>query len=368
METLRVAWIIGGLFVAGLLAASNAALAGTAGQASGSLDIEMVTVGNPYNPADGRYNGIVVGSVSYVYQIGKYDITAGQYCQFLNAVAKDDPYGLYDPETAAADTGGCNIQRSGEPGAYAYSVPAEWANRPVNFVSWASAARFCNWLTNNQPTGAQTLKTTEDGSYYLNGATNIASLQAVARRADALYVIPNEDEWYKAAYYDADKMGVVGYWQYPTRSDAIPSSSQDASGRNCANYRADEGSEKAGGLSLVGRFSGSPGPYGTFDQGGNVWQWTETAIYGPYRVLRGGSFSGGDNNLHASVRFGHAPTREEADVGFRIAKVPPMWAIPSRSFSRSTMFRCWWQNDTARQRVIGVSGVSQVVELFGQWF
>ncbi len=33
--------------------------------------IEMVTVGNPGNAPDTRYNGKSVGSVGYVYQIGK---------------------------------------------------------------------------------------------------------------------------------------------------------------------------------------------------------------------------------------------------------------------------------------------------------
>ena len=36
------------------------------------------------------------GSVGYAYQMGEYDMTVGQYCQFLNAVAKTDTYGLYN--------------------------------------------------------------------------------------------------------------------------------------------------------------------------------------------------------------------------------------------------------------------------------
>ena len=40
------------------------------------------------------------GSVAYTYQMGKYDVTVGQYCQFLNAVAKTDTYGLYNGSMA----------------------------------------------------------------------------------------------------------------------------------------------------------------------------------------------------------------------------------------------------------------------------
>ena len=30
--------------------------------------------------------------------MGKYDVTVGQYCEFLNAVAKTDTYGLYNSQ------------------------------------------------------------------------------------------------------------------------------------------------------------------------------------------------------------------------------------------------------------------------------
>ena len=65
---------------------------------------------------------------------------------------------------------GCKIQRIGTAGSYTYSVAADRANRPVNWVSWGDAARFTNWLHNGQPIGAQGLGTTENGAYYLNGA------------------------------------------------------------------------------------------------------------------------------------------------------------------------------------------------------
>jgi hypothetical protein len=64
--------------------------------ASGQTSLEFVTVGNPGNAPDTRYNGISVGSVDYVYQVGKYEVTAGQFTEFLNAVAKADPNGLYN--------------------------------------------------------------------------------------------------------------------------------------------------------------------------------------------------------------------------------------------------------------------------------
>src|SRR3954447_14295637 len=105
--------------------------------AAGAVNIELVPVGNPGNAPDTRYNSISVGSVAYAYQIGKYEVTAGQYTEFLNAVADADPNGLYN--TQMGDPGGSlgsNIQRTNSSPNFSYSVAADWANRPVNYVSF----------------------------------------------------------------------------------------------------------------------------------------------------------------------------------------------------------------------------------------
>lgn len=298
---------------------------------TGAVVIETVTVGNPGNAADTRYNGISVGSVAYTYQMGKYDVTAGQYCVFLNAVAKTDTYGLYTPSMDTADNFyGCNIKRSGASGSYSYSVASDWANRPVNWVSWGDAARFANWLANGQPTGAQSPPTTEDGSYALNGAMSNAALLAVTRKPNATWVIPSEDEWYKAAYYDPSKPGGAGYWDYPTRSNEAPTNVFSSSGTNNANYYS--GRYVIGApyyRTEVGAFAGSPSAYGTYDQGGNVWQMNEAVLYGTIRGLRGGSFWGYGYSdyalkLHASLRDwgSNYPITEKLYIGFRVSQVP----------------------------------------------
>ena len=170
----------------------------------GLTSLEFVTVGNPGNVADTRYASPGFGAVAYTYKMGMYEVTTGQYCEFLNAVARTDTYGLYNPEMWSSEFG-CKIQRSGDAGSYAYTVAADWANRPVIQVNWGDAARFSNWLTNGQPnTGVQDPTTTENGSYYLNGAVTQAQLMAVTRKPNARYVIPSEDEWYKAAYHKND--------------------------------------------------------------------------------------------------------------------------------------------------------------------
>jgi len=310
----------------------------------GLTSLETVRVGNIGNTgelsgagAGGHGPDRICGAVAYTYKVGKYEVTAGQYTQFLNAVAATDTYGLYNTKMAdplSGTTLGCNIQRSESSGSYTYSVDGNWANRPVGWVSWGDAARFANWLTKGQPTGVQGLSTTEDGSYYLNGATTNEALNAVTRKTPeqgGRYYIPTEDEWYKAAYYDPNKPGGAGYWNYPTGSDSTPSNDLvNPDGGNNANFWQSGytiGSPYY--RTEVGEFENSESPYGTFDQGGNVSEWNETFLSGSNRVVRGGAFSGSGGSLDyyllASSRFDYGNTTstfETASLGFRIAEVP----------------------------------------------
>jgi len=134
------------------------------------ISYEMVTVSSPRN-ADN-------GSVAYSYQIGKYEVTIGQYAAFLNAVAMTDTYRLYN-ERMATDLNVAGISQAGSSGSYTYSVidtdysstrpTTTSANRPITYVSWFDAARFANWMANGQPTGEQSSTTTENGVYDLTG-------------------------------------------------------------------------------------------------------------------------------------------------------------------------------------------------------
>ena len=312
--------------------ASALLLTATMGQA---VTIATVPVGNAGNTTDTRVmndgtNGY--GSVAYTYQMGKYDVTAGQYCEFLNAVAKTDTYGLYNTNMADPTPGeygyGCNIKRSGVSGNYTYSVASDWANRPVNYVSWGDAARFCNWLANGQPTtGVQNTSTTEDGSYVLNGRNSSSELLCVTRKANATWVIPSEDEWYKAAYYDPNKPGGAGYWYYPTRSDTAPINVFSPTGTNNANFYSYGYGYTIGApyyRTEVGAFTGSPSACGTYDQGGNLWQWNETVLWGDYRGMRGGAFnSATSESLRAFTRNGfYNLVAGDSNIGFRVAYVP----------------------------------------------
>ncbi len=297
------------------------------GTASAILNIETVQVGNPGNAADARYpdtyNGVLsYGAVGYTYNIGKYEVTAGQYTEFLNAVAKTDTYGLYSMYMdTAIYARGCDIKQTGSGGSYSYSVAPDRMNRPVSGVSWGNAVRFANWLQNGQPTGAQDASTTEDGSYALNGAVNDAALMAVTRKTNATWVIPSEDEWYKSAYHKND--GVTGnYFDYPMRSNTLPTYVliNPDPGNHATFYGRTIRSPYY--RTVVGEHENSDSPYGTFDQGGNVWEWNESIHYGPARGLRGGAYNEEARTLHAAHRKPSYPTTDFDIFGFRVAQLP----------------------------------------------
>jgi hypothetical protein len=163
--------------VAATLLAAGTVQADVFNMGSGLTSLTFVTVGNPGNAADVNLDcyGNPLGSVAYTYQMGKYDVTAAQYCAFLNAVAKTDPYGLYNSFLAGGPGSmACGINQTGTQGSYQYNTTSGYTvnngNFPVNWISWGDAARFCNWLTIGQPTGPEGAGTTETGSYTLNGA------------------------------------------------------------------------------------------------------------------------------------------------------------------------------------------------------
>ncbi len=330
MKSHKLAWTI---LAAALLLTGNIAF--------GVVTIDTVPVGNPGNAGEwsgASYGGFgpdrVCGAVNYNYNIGTYEITAGQYCEFLNAVAATDTYGLYNANMTTGTWAGVTVNqitRSGSSGSYTYTVGPEFTNRAIGYVSWGSAIRFVNWLSNGQPTGAENASTTEDGSYFINGATSNSALNAVVREPDATYVLPSEDEWYKAAFHKND--GVTGnYWDYATASDTIPTrelTSPDPG--NNANYRpsGSGGTDYCIGagppyyMTNVGAFTNSESPYGTFDQNGNVEEWTEGLIEADgSRVWMGGGYSDPATFLCALTRVSNIPTYTKMPLGFRVAYVP----------------------------------------------
>ena len=298
-----------------------------------------------------------VGGVKYPYGIGQLEITVEQWVAFLNTVDPDgtnrrDLYNRTEASSAWPKYGQINKSARARAGHH-YSVAyPEWSNKPYGFANFLRAARFVNSLFNGRllsksARGAggfdlvsyrvRLSRETERGMYDLAANKRTGATRAHKRG----FVVPSQNEWIKAAYYDPTGGGTYSYWKYPTNAgvfgdDTATAPSQtildpstgdvtNAATQPLATYHAsgvaaptwcpaavqpsDDCSSVnpfgidpttyaelyQGSLGTVGQAQ-TPSPWGTLDQGGNAVEWTDTITPPPagqgggrvWRRLHGG--------------------------------------------------------------------------------
>jgi hypothetical protein len=215
-------------------------------------------------------------------------------------------------------------QVAGNPNGSKYVVKANFADKPVNAISWFNAARVANWMQN----GADSSASTETGAYTLTGIVGEPDgTLTVARNPGATVWIPSQDEWYKAAYYNGDGT----YWRYATESNSLPASvSADSTGvgssgpvGNTANYA--EGADwntADGNVTSVGT-NGASSHYGTYDMSGNVREVIE-GTPGVNATFLGGTYSSTSAGLGSLATDPTAPATGNGLIsGFRLATITP---------------------------------------------
>jgi formylglycine-generating enzyme required for sulfatase activity len=283
------------------------------------------------------------GTVAYVYEIGRYEVTTTEYTEFLNAKAKTDLLmQLYDPfmNRSQGLGEGCGIIQSGLPGSYEYSVEPGRERKPVNYVSVYDAMRFANWMTNGEGDAD-----TETGAYTLQGGTATPLNYTVTRNDVAGVFLPTENEWYKAAYYDPI---TSVYFDWPTGTDTATVCAPPGPTPNTANCDGAGGNEQlaGGAYTDAGAYTGSSSPWGTYDQGGNVYDYTETLtgelpntsdvtvpVPGPaiLRVLSGSSYVDRQPDLAATRRRSITADTNFAAQGFRVVRIKSAGHLASGS-------------------------------------
>jgi formylglycine-generating enzyme required for sulfatase activity len=202
--------------------------------------------------------------------------------------------------------------------AYAACVKAEKCSDPLSFVDEKRNFRaLCNW---KHPEGR--------GAHPVNC---VSWDQAAAYCAFAGKRLPTEEEWEYAARAGAEER------KYPWGSDPPDATRVNACGAECPAgiqakglpgwpplYPASDGFAET---APVGSYPNGASKDGVLDLAGNVWEWTAsehaTCASAPNckRVLRGGSFGGGDaRTIQSTNRFRLAPSSQSEFLGFRCAR------------------------------------------------
>ena len=275
---------------------------------------------------------VTVGAVGYEFGIGEFEVTVSQYVTFLNTVDREgkNQHDLYiDHMSPTVWPKYGSISYAADAGAgehYSVAYP-EWADKPLNFGNFHRGARFVNSLTNGTVLSKQAESSggfsyvtytvrlspkTEQGMYDMTQETP-------TRTAAKGFVLPSNDEWVKAAYFDPKGSDTESYWAYPTgpfnppnpslldpaTGDVVNSDTQPLAtyNPNDPNSSVDTPGSPPGaaptwcpsqagptcnqvfppdfppGLDLPSLYMGNvstvgqaktPSPWGTFDQGGNV--------------------------------------------------------------------------------------------------
>jgi alpha-tubulin suppressor-like RCC1 family protein/formylglycine-generating enzyme required for sulfatase activity len=299
------------------------------------------------NRKSAKANNTNTGSVGYAYKISATEISVAQYVEFLNAVGRVNDNNIY-----TLNMGVVGVTQLGDIGNYSYITDPALSSRPINFVSWVSAARFANWLHNGMTTD---LNSTEYGAYTLTKTTTTA----VPRNPDARFFIPSRDEWYKAAFYSPllnDGRG--DYYEWATGSNTKPAIATTTTPQNnAANAQLGIGDSTA-----VGIFgAGSSSYYGCLDMAGNLSEWTDSVIDENPVVMGTGSFTGTLTSASSPVE-----TRVSANAtrlrGFRVAGSLPAVTYTYGVDNNNVI---WQINPAARTRApirqTGLSGFTNAL-------
>jgi formylglycine-generating enzyme required for sulfatase activity len=306
---------------------------------SDSVSLIMTLVDNPNNVSD-KLTGL--GRVKYIYNMGKYAVTIGNYVNFLNAIASiSDPNRLFnDSMTTAENSSGISRTiNSDETYLYTaigpYGVTPLYADspteRPITQVGLFQAFRFANWMANGQPRGLQDSTTTENGVYNmstLRPGNNQRNLINPNTGLPPIFYLPNYDEWYKAAYYSQIlNNGSGGYYKFATQSNEDPKNYISNTDENAANWYSDislflTNTQKSNiepdqnYLTNIGAFVNSSSYYGTYDQTGNTYDVIENPSLTNFFV--GGAWTSFNEQLTSYFNLDAGPLIQ-ANGGFRLA-------------------------------------------------
>ena len=263
------------------------------------------------------------------YYIGKYEVTNGEYIEFLRDVYSKGDITVSGNDVKLKDGNYCYELNYSEKtinySSGSFTINESYKNHPVVCVSWSGAVAYCNWLGDKEM-----LERCYDAEHNLD----------ITKKG---YRLPTEAEWEKAARGDSTLNDSLGHQRRYPWGDNIYGS--------YANFWYGEDPYESGSYPYttpVGYYNGSihnsfatnnnASPYGAFDMAGNVWEWCSDWYgrnyyqycvnkkvknnpsgpeSGSYRVVRSGSWYTYPYYLRAANRNYYYPPYTNNYLGFR---------------------------------------------------
>ena len=251
--------------------------------------------------------------LTYDYYMGKYEVTFGDFVEFLNSVGVKencrlngntvlDLHSLSTIEYLFFEDKFALKERSGN-----YLNDEGYSEYPVERATWWGAIEYCNWLSRKE-----NLKEAYDTEgNFLDSAGKITDDITKVEG----YRLPTEAEW-----------------EYAARGGHKSTEDYKYAGSNNADEVAwyKENTEKPQKPGLK-----KPNELDLYDMSGNMLEWCHDnkRVYpdwkltnpigpssSPYRILRGGKWYDSENYLRITYRQRLEPFFGEFHIGFRIAK------------------------------------------------
>ena len=294
-----------------VMSSASIARADTFGTGANRFTLDFVPISASTNPTEAQANDtsrylVGFGIVEYNYRMGVYEVTNDQWNRFVATYGTPtgNPSAAYDEEFYDWGTGTTDV--------------------PTNMVTWYEAAQFVNWL--NTSTGHQAaykFTGTQGESDYTFATWDAADAWGgtnLYRHKDAYYFLPDEDEWFKAAYWNGSEIQ-----DYATKPGETLHQGDGISGTgwNYYEYGYPPGPWDVG--------SGSEELNDTYDMMGNNWEWVKSPWDDPsynagsLRGFRGGCWYESPGSFRASYRYlivNVWPIIDDDDIVFRVASIP----------------------------------------------
>ena len=267
-------------------------------RAASAVATDWTFVGDPGNACDPQGPGRCFGGVGYSYRIAAHEVTNAQYAEFLNARRP----AIRSGSTARTwPRSRPNAQRDERELHIRCHKRAR--ERRVTYVTLYDVLRFVNWLHNGQGNGD-----TETGAYTLLGGTPTPSNEPVERSPGATISSRAMPSGTRPPTTTPPRGGTTTTQQARMRRSSAPRQPRRAIARTAAVPPA---------ISPMSDYPGSRSPNGTFDQGGNVAERTDTLVFLDMRSVRGGAASYTADRLRGEIQDYDEPGFE--GYGFRVA-------------------------------------------------